>query len=162
MFINQVQLVSAALPRDTGEALFQVWCLKRNTLEPLLTIPPVDPPGQALSQPSFAVVDEYGFTLCHLLAPLLGLGEPEQLLEFRTVKADHHLAVNDRDRRCPHAQLQELPESLPVFPDILFDELYTLLRKKLSLLCAGRSPRLGIHDHLFRHYVPRVMFAASR
>ncbi len=65
LLVNQMQLLAAPLPRDDGEAVFQVWFLERDQFEVLLTIPPVDPPGQAVSESSVAVVDHYGFTILH-------------------------------------------------------------------------------------------------
>jgi hypothetical protein len=64
-----VQLFAAALSRNVRKTLLQVWCLERNKLEPLRAIPPVDPPGQALSEPSVAVVDHYGFMIRHGVIP---------------------------------------------------------------------------------------------
>ena len=81
----------------------------------------------------------------------MALAELEELPKLGPVESYDHLAVNDRDGRRPHPELQELLQGLSVFPDVLFDKLHTLLRKKLSLLVAGTSAGLGIDDHLFRH-----------
>jgi hypothetical protein len=43
--------------------------LKGDQIEVLVTIPSVDPPNQALSEPSVAVIDDYGFTVLHLYRP---------------------------------------------------------------------------------------------
>jgi hypothetical protein len=45
---------------------------------------------------------------------------------------------------------------LLVFPDVLFDKLHTLLRKKLSLLDTRPSTGLGIDGYLLRHFLLRV------
>ncbi len=45
--------------------------LERNQLEPLAVIPPVDPPGQPLSKPSVAVVNDYRLPLVHADGPRL-------------------------------------------------------------------------------------------
>ena len=79
------------------------------------------------------------------------LAEPQEALDLATVKADDHLAIDDRDRSRPHPELQQLLQRLRVLPDVLRDELDALLRKKLFLLVAGASPWLGIDDHLLRH-----------
>jgi len=81
----------------------------------------------------------------------MALGEPEQLLKFLAVKAQHHLAVDYRNGCGAHPQVQKLLQRLLVFPNVLGDELHTLLRKELFLLIAGLSPGLGIHNHLFCH-----------
>ena len=80
--------------------------------------------------------------------PLLDAQEP---LDLATVKADDHLAIDDRDRSRPQSELLQLLQRLRIVPDVLRDELDALLRKKLFLLVAGASPWLGINDHLLRH-----------
>lgn len=111
LFVDQMQLVTTALSRDVGEAVFQIRRLERNKLYPLLAISPVDPPGQALSERSVAVVDHCGLPIGHgvtsvrAIGGCMVLGEPEQLLKFLAVKSDHHLAVDERDRRRPHPEL---------------------------------------------------------
>ena len=79
------------------------------------------------------------------------LRDAKQLLDLATVKADDHLAIDDRDRSRPQPELQQLLQRLRILPDVLRDELDPLLRKKLFLLVTGASPGLGINDHLLRH-----------
>jgi len=81
----------------------------------------------------------------------VALAELEELPKLGPVESYDHLAVNDRDGRRPHPELQEFLQGLSVFPDVLFDKLHTLLRKKLSLLVTRPSTGLAIDDHLFRH-----------
>jgi len=79
------------------------------------------------------------------------LRDAKQPLDLATVKADDHLAIDDRDRSRPQPELQQLLQRLWVLPDVLRGKLDALLRKKLFLLVAGASPGLGINDHLLRH-----------
>ena len=88
-----------------------------------------------------------------LLRPLprRSLLDAQEALDFAPVKADDHLAVDDRDRSRPQSELQQFLQCLRIFPDVLRGKLDALLRKKLFLLVAGASPWLGIDDHLLRH-----------
>ena len=79
------------------------------------------------------------------------LRDAEQPLDPAPVKADDHLAIDDRDRSRPQPELQQLLQGLRIIPNILRDELDTLLRKKLFLLVTGASAGLGIDDDLLRH-----------
>ena len=87
----------------------------------------------------------FGCSLRHVLR------DAQEPLDLAPVKADNHLAVDDRDRSRPQSELHQLLQRLRIVPDVLRDELDTLLRKKLFLLVAGASPGLGIDDHLLRH-----------
>ncbi len=87
-----------------------------------------------------------------LLSPVLA--HSQQPFDFPPVKADDHLAIDDRDRGCSEPQLLQFLQRLLVFPNILFHELHTPVRKKLFLLVAGTSARLGIDDYFFRHVIP--------
>lgn len=75
------------------------------------------------------------------------------MLKLGAVKADHHLAIDDRDRRRPHSKFQQLLQGLLIFADIFCHERHCLLRKKLFLLTAGPSPGLGVDNYLFCHPV---------
>ncbi len=88
---------------------------------------------------------------CWQCSPPLYLAEPKEALDLAPVKADDHLAIDDRDRSRPQPELQQLLERLRIVPDVLRNELHALLRKKLFLLVTGASPGLGIDDHLLRH-----------
>lgn len=63
--INQMKLFTAACWRYAWKPVFQVRLLGGDQLEPLPAISPVDPPGQTLSEPSVAVVDDYNFSIVH-------------------------------------------------------------------------------------------------
>lgn len=89
------------------------------------------------------------------------LAESEQLLKLRAVEANHHLAINDRNRRRPHSKFQQFLQGLLIFANIFCHERHCLLRKKLFLLITGPSAGLGIDDHLFRHDVLLVMLRIS-
>ncbi len=162
-----MELFAATRPRDVCEAFLQGQFLERNQLQLPPAIPPVDPPGEALSKPSFAVVDDRGFIRLHLYHSVscparslssCPLADSEHLLESAPVETDNHLPVDERDRGRPDSQFQEFLQRLLIFPDILCDELHTLLRKKLFLLVAGSSPGLGVHDYLFRHGFPPILY----
>ncbi len=77
--------------------------------------------------------------------------QSQKAFDLAPVKADNHLAIDHRDRSRPHPELQQLLQRQRIVPDVLRDELDTLLRKKLFLLVTGASPGLGIDDHLLRH-----------
>lgn len=79
------------------------------------------------------------------------LTDTKQPLDPLPVKADDHVAINDRDRGCPKSKLLQFLQRLLVFQDILWDELHTLLRKKLFLLLTKASVGLSVNDYLFRH-----------
>jgi hypothetical protein len=171
-FVDQVKLFKTPLPREAPKTSFQVGFLKRNQVEPLCPIPPVDPPGEAPSETSVAVVDHNRLALVHLALPVTAFDPPgttlrnaEQPLDLAPVKADDHLAIDDRDRSRPHPELQQFLQRLGIVPDILRNELHALLRKKLFLLVAGASPRLGIDNHLLHHdllLVYRALGSAKR
>jgi len=59
--VDQVKLFKTPLLREAPKTSFQVGFLKWNQLEPLCLIPPVDPPGEASSEASVAVVYDHGF-----------------------------------------------------------------------------------------------------
>jgi len=101
---------------------------------------------------------------CWHCSPPLYLGEPQEPLDLATVKADDHLAIDDRDRSRPQPELQQLLQRLWVLPDVLRGKLDPLLRKKLFLLVTGASPGLGINDHLLRHdlFLPNRSFFSTR
>ena len=61
----------AALPGDARKAYFQVRLLEGDQIKPPPTIPPVDPPGPALSEASVAVVDDGSFWILHRRKHLL-------------------------------------------------------------------------------------------
>ena len=85
---------------------------------------------------------------CSLRRALRDTKEP---LDLTTVKADNHIAVDDRDLSRPQSELQQFLQCLRIFPDVLRGKLDALLRKKLFLLVAGASPWLAIDDHLLCH-----------
>lgn len=60
LLVDQMELVAAVCSRYSREAFFQVGFLERNQHEPFFSILPVDPPGEAASKPSTAVVDDCG------------------------------------------------------------------------------------------------------
>jgi len=92
------------------------------------------------------------------------LRDAKQPLDLATVKADDHLAIDDRDRSRPQPELQQLLQRLWVLPDVLRGELDALLRKKLFLLVTGASPGLGINDHLLPHdlFLPNRSFFSTK
>ena len=61
--IDEMEFFAAVLLRNAWEALFQVRLLERNQIELLATILPVDPPGESLSKPSVAVIDDCAFMI---------------------------------------------------------------------------------------------------
>ena len=81
--------------------------------------------------------------------------QPQQLLQFRTIKSNHRLTIDDGDRGRPEAHLDQLVSRARVSTDILGNELHTLARKKLFLLFATASPRLRVHNHLLGHSLLR-------
>lgn len=79
------------------------------------------------------------------------LTQPKEPLDLAPVKADDHLAIDDRDRSRPQSELLQFLQRLWIFSDVLRGKLDALLRKKLFLLVTGASPWLGIDNHLLRH-----------
>ncbi len=55
----------AAFPGDARKAHLQVRLLEEDQIEPPPTIPPVDLPGETLSEASVAIVDDDGFMTVH-------------------------------------------------------------------------------------------------
>ena len=95
-----------------------------------------------MSSPSLL---SFGCSLRHALR------DAKEALDLAPVKADDHLAIDDRDRSRAHPELQQLLQRLLILPDVLRGKLDALLRKKLFLLVAGASSGLAIDDHLLRH-----------
>ena len=92
------------------------------------------------------------------------LRDAKQPLDLAPVKADDHLAIDDRYRSRAHPELQQLLQRLLILPDVLRGKLDALLRKKLFLLVAGASSGLAIDDHLLRHdlLLPYLAFASAK
>jgi len=78
-------------------------------------------------------------------------GEIEELFQLRLVETDDCLAINDGDRGCPEAALDQFVASRGIRLNVLRHELHPLARKKLFLPVASASPRLRVDNHLFRH-----------
>jgi hypothetical protein len=98
------------------------------------------------------------------LSPPSYLAEPEEPFDLASVKADNHLAIDDRDRRRPQSELLQFLQRLWIVPDVLRGKLDALLRKKLFLLVAGASPGLGINNDLLRHdlLLPYLAFGCAK
>jgi len=96
---------------------------------------------------------------CSVSLPPSGLTQAQEPLDLAPVKADNHLAVDDRDRSRPQSELLQFLQRLWIFSDVLRGKLDALLRKKLFLLVTGASPGLGIDNHLLRH---DLLLASSR
>ena len=65
LLVDQMKLIPAALSRYVWEAFFQVRLLEGDELELVPSIVPVDPPGDAPSEPSVAVIDDRHFVVLH-------------------------------------------------------------------------------------------------
>lgn len=66
LLVDQMQLVAAAISGNPCKSLFEIRLLEGNQFEPLFAILPVDPPGESPSEPSLAIVDNYGLPIVHL------------------------------------------------------------------------------------------------
>ncbi len=89
--------------------------------------------------------------LRHPVSLSAGLLQPQQALDLSAVEPHHDLAADDGHGRGPVAEVLELIERSGIFADVLVRERNALLRKKLFLGLAARSPRLAVQDDLFRH-----------
>lgn len=65
LLVDQMQLVAAAISGDAWKSLFEIRLLEGYQFEPLFAILPVDPPGQSSSEPSVAIIDNYGLPIVH-------------------------------------------------------------------------------------------------
>ncbi len=77
--------------------------------------------------------------------------ETQKSLEPPAVEPDDDLAVDLRHWRSPVSHLDQLVAGRGILADVFDREIDALLRKKLFLVVAARSARLGIDDHRFRH-----------
>ena len=89
----------------------------------------------------------------HPVSPSAGLLQPQKALNLSAVEAHHDLAADDSHGGGPVAEFLQLIERGGIFPDVFVREGNALLRKKLFLGLAARSPRLAVDDDLFRHHV---------
>jgi hypothetical protein len=81
-------------------------------------------------------------------------GQAEQPFEPSAIEPDHRFPVDHRDRRCPISERLQFLARFGIGSDVLRDEGDAFLRKKLFLVFAARSARLGIDDHLLCHLDP--------
>ena len=92
LLVDKMKLIPTPLSRYARKASFQGWLLERNQLELVFPILPVDPPGEAASEASVAVVDDRGFTILHacrfLLMPLARETFLTVLVHFIRIRGD--------------------------------------------------------------------------
>lgn len=77
----------------------------------------------------------------------------KQALDLPPIKADDHLSVDDGHWGRLVSELQELLQRRRISPDVPVGERNFLMRKKLFLRLAARSPRLAINNDFFRHHI---------